>query len=471
MQIKDLLMKDIYYRVPKRVQTLGINIFELKEWNIRRSAEFKNWLTLLRKIDTWDEKEHIEYQNKHLKSILDYAYRNVPYYHNLYKKLNIDISKIKTNNDLGKLPIIKKEDIATNYNSFLSNSPMKAITQFTSGTTGKPLKMKIPANLVALDKANIYKRSLWAGCNKEWTARFVGDRPVKDCSDDRLFRKSYVLRRAIFPSYCLSFHKLPRIFEALKKMEIKTIQCYPSTGYVLAKFLELNDMYYPLNSFLYSSEPMFDFQRKLIADRFKTRLFGYYGHAEEAISALECECGNYHLTMINGILEVIDEHGNSLSQGEKGFAIVTSLHNYSMPLIRYALNDFTGFLPESCECGRKLPLISPIATKLDDFIITPSGKAISPSLLTFPLKHAKNILETQYIQNTIDLVEVKIVKSEHFSDLDELNLLNSIKKILGEEITIKFDYVKEIHQTKAHKKRFVINKLGGDYIGKALKEF
>ena len=126
-----------YHQSPKCIQTAGINVIELKQWKIRKSNEFKNWLRFLRKTETWKE-EFIRYQNKHLKNIVEYAYKYVPFYHKLYKKNNIDISKIKTIDDLEKLPIIKKEDINKNRNLFFSTKKEKFIISHTSGTTGKP---------------------------------------------------------------------------------------------------------------------------------------------------------------------------------------------------------------------------------------------------------------------------------------------------------------------------------------------
>jgi len=463
-------LMNIYNLSPRVIQTVGINIYELKEWKIRKSKRFKRNLVFLKKTEKWKKEEFIDYQNKHLRNIVEYAYKNVPFYHKLYKKEGIDISKIKTVDDLQKLPIVKKEDIIKYWDSFLSSKREKFTTHHTSGTTGTPLEIRISHSLDVLDKANAYRRNLWAGYHGEWIARFVGDNPVKDCNDKTLFRKSYVMKRVIFPSYCLSLERMPHILTTLQKLNVKFIQSYPSTAYLLAKFLEKNDEYLSLKAVLYSSEPMYDFQRRLIEERFKTKAFGFYGQAEVVVSALECEEGEYHITMVDGILEIARD-GKMMSSGEKGFTIVTSLHNYAMPLIRYALNDYTGYKDDDCACGRNLPLIYPVETKAEDFIVTPDGKIISPSILTFPLKHARGIIESQIVQESLDKIIVNIVPDENYTEKDERYLLNSLKGVLGENIEIETKYVKNIPQTNAFKKRFVINKLGRDYIEKAFREF
>lgn len=458
-----------YHRCPKFLQTVGINIYELKAKRLRRKKQFQQWLSLLHQSETWTKKQFDDYQNQHLRRIIKHAYSTVPYYHDLYKKHKIDISKIKTKKDLEKLPKIHKDDIYKNFDRLCTTTYEPYISNFTSGTTGRPLQVRISNTLEILDKATWYRRDEWAEYDGGWIGRFVGDTPIKSCDTKSLFRKSYVMRRVFFPTYCLSVVTIPHIFDLLKRLKIEFLQCYPSAGYILAKYLEIIDSYFPLKAVFYSSEPMYDFQKKMISERFKTKTFGFYGQAEEVVSATECEHGNLHLTMIDGIME-IEQHKKISSKEEKGFTIVTSLHNYAMPLIRYALNDYTGYQKSQCSCGRTSPIIFPIETKVRDFIITPSGKIVPPPLLSFPIRQAKEIIESQFIQKSIDKITVRIVKTEQYSDSNEQILHKSLQKLLGDEVTINIEYVTTIYQTKAYKKQFIINKLGEKIFEKLLEQ-
>ena len=254
----------------------------------------------------------------------------------------------------------------------------------------------------------------------------------------------------------------------MRKHRVKYIQSYPSTAYILAKYLEFEDTFYDLNALFYSSEPMYDHQRGLIEKRFRTKLFGFYGQAERAISATECAENRYHLTMIDGITEIV-QNGEVVRDGEKGFTVTTSLHNYAMPFIRYALNDFTGYTGDSCDCGRTLPTIFKVDTSLEDFIISPKGMIYSPSLLTFPMKNMRNVTESQIIQEDIDRISINIVKQEGFSNTDCLHLKDAFDTMLGNEFELNINIVSTIPQTEAFKKRFVINRLGRDYIERAFE--
>lgn len=458
--------KGIYFAAPKFIQTLGINIYELFHTALNfRSSEYVELVKLLRYTEKFNKDKFLPYQNKYLRQIVAYAYKNVPFYHNLYKKNGFDITKIKTIYDLEKLPVISKEEIRDNPLLFSTN-PGPYVLSKTSGTTGKPLTIRISktAYLINLAAAHHGRRFVWANYDGGYIARLVGDTPVKDCEEEDLYRISRISKRVIFPSYCLNFKNVAKIIDILKKMNIKYLQAYPSTAFILAKFLEIHDRKLPLKAIFYSSEPMFEFQKHLINERFDCPVFGFYGQAETAISAVECEAGNYHLTMLDGILEI--EKRKECEN--KGSAVVTSLHNKAMPLIRYDLGDYTGYVKKECECGRLLPIIYPVETKMHGFVVTPSGFIISPSMLTFPFKCSKHIIEAQIIQKNIDKIVIKIVKDKTYSDMDECMLRSSLRSILGPEIDLQFVYVDEIFPGNSFKKHFVISYLGEKYLDNIL---
>ena len=442
-------------------------MYDLRSLRTYRNRTYRRWLEDIRRVQKWSRKEIEDYQNRHLREIVRYAYSNVPFYRKLYR--NIDISGIKSTDDLQRLPIVTKEMILKN-SDVHSVSKERYIISHTSGTTGTPLEIRVSPEQYYLTRAIWYgARFEWSGYDGGWIARFVGDSPVKDCSERILYRKARPTKRLIFPSYCISFQSIPLMLEAMKKYEVRYIRAYPSTAYLLARYLEHTDTEYILKALFYSSEPMYPYQREVIERRFGVRPSGVYGQAENAVSALECENGRYHLISIDGITEIL--RGNErVSDGEKGLMTVTALHNRAMPLIRYMLGDYTGFSENDCACGRELPVIYPIETKMEDFIVTPDGKAISPSVLTFPLKHARGIEESQIVQRKMDEVIIRIVRGDSYTEDGERELLSAMKEILGPEMSVRIQYVREIHRSSAHKKRFVINEMGGDYIERFFRE-
>ncbi|MEM2914926.1 MAG: hypothetical protein QXH91_05970, partial [Candidatus Bathyarchaeia archaeon] len=149
--------------------------------------------------------------------------------------------------------------------------------------------------------------------------------------------------------------------------------------------------------------------------------------------------------------------------GKMGWLVGTSLHNFGMPMIRYLTNDLSSFKNSKCKCGRTLPLMETITTKQEDIILTPDGRRISPSVLTHPFKPMRNILESQIVQEKLDLVVVKIVRSPQYSQEDSVKLIKGLQERLGKLVEIKLDFVDYIAREKSGKFRWVISRIDKNY--------
>jgi phenylacetate-CoA ligase len=468
-EIIDKRVKKIYDLCPRSVQTLGINAAELRTWSTDHSRSVNDDLDLMRRAQSWNEDDLFEYQSSMLRRMVRYAYQEVPFYHRLYKEHGVDVSSIRTVKDLPKLPVVTKSDVYRHAEDFVPRKPIRYRRSTTGGTTGIPLEVRLSHRCYSISRAAQLLRDEWAGHHGEMMARFVGDRPVSGCGDQHLERRSYVNNRLIFPPYCISPRTFPRIMNTLTKHEVQFIQCYPSAGYILAKLLELDDRRFPLKALLYGSEPLYDHQLKLFEDRFQTKVFGFYGQAEAVIFAMQCERGCYHLAAVDGIMEVVSGD-EAVSSGERGHTVGTTLCNFAMPLIRYRLDDYTGFRGEGCECGRGTPTIYPVETRSNDLLVTPSGRILPPIVFGGPILATPNIIESQVVQKAIDRFVVRVVPTEKYTDADETLLLNAYRERLDDGISISIEKVDSIHHSSSFKKRWAISELNEDVFERAMKE-
>lgn len=89
-------------------------------------------------IKTLDEQKI--YQEGRLPELLQYVSERSNFYADLFQKHQIDISKIKTLEDLQKIPVTTKDDIQNRNNDFICVAPSKIIDYITtSGTLGDPV--------------------------------------------------------------------------------------------------------------------------------------------------------------------------------------------------------------------------------------------------------------------------------------------------------------------------------------------
>ena len=56
------------------------------------------------------------------------------------------------------------------------------------------------------------------------------------------------------------------------------------------------------------------------------------------------------------MIEILDESGHAFGPEEAGRVVVSDLHNFAMPLIRYEIGDYAA-PGEACPYGRGLPVL------------------------------------------------------------------------------------------------------------------
>ncbi|MFC1689899.1 hypothetical protein ACFL0N_02795 [Pseudomonadota bacterium] len=89
-------------------------------------------------------------------------------------------------------------------------------------------------------------------------------------------------------------------------------------------------------------------------------IFHEYFLDEIGVIALQCpEGGNLHIQSEYIFVEVLNDDNSPCHPGQTGRVIVTPLHNYQTPLIRYETGD-RAEAGEPCACGRTLPVLKRI---------------------------------------------------------------------------------------------------------------
>ncbi len=117
---------------------------------------------------------------------------------------------------------------------------------------------------------------------------------------------------------------------------------------------------------------------------------------------------NYHLMSESLFVEILDNHHKPCKPGEAGRVVVTDLHNFITPLIRYELGDIAR-VGEPCPCGRGLPVITEIVGRTLSALKLPNGDSLIPDIERQDFASIAPIEQIQVIQRSYTLMEVKIV--------------------------------------------------------------
>ncbi len=463
----DNMSRTLYNVCPAFIQNTivsGYSIFLDRE---RYGGKYKHCRDLLTKTQWYSEGDLIAYQENKLQKIVKHAYETVPYYKKIFQQRKLVPKDIKTHIDLHKIPVLTKKDIKANFNELISRSfrPAHLKKGHTSGTTGSPLEICYDPAVIYITYAALDRQYQWANVS----LRRFGDKiavvrgnvivPLTR-KKPPFWRYNYWHNQLLLSSFHLSPGNLPFYFKELERFNPKVIDGYPSTLYILAKYLKNIGKKFPLQAVVSSSETLFDFQREVIEDSFQCKMFDYYALAERVVFATECEIHDgHHLCSEYGITEILDENNNSVSTGKLGKMVGTSLHNFGMPLIRYVTDDMTAIKTQKCTCGRALPLMEAVATKAEDTITLRDGRLISSSTLTHPFKPMDSVDGSQIIQEDYDHILIKLMINEKYEEKDAKHLIKEFQARLGSDVRIDIEFISDLPKTTSGKFRWVISKV------------
>jgi len=200
--------------------------------------------------------------------------------------------------------------------------------------------------------------------------------------------------------------------------------------------------------------------RKYLQNVFNAPYCDQFGCAEVDRTAWQClERNGYHMDVDSVITEFLDKDGNPVSDGERGEVTYTSLFNYTMPIIRYAIGDIGVPSEESCSCGVTLPLMKIIEGRKDSFLMLPGDRVLSPMVFNFAFSRFKyytdiekyNIHQTKldYFEVQLKLHNTSVDKTKLVSDLD--SQLRSYLDIKGDEVQFNISIVDDIPLPKTGK--------------------
>lgn len=164
-----------------------------------------------------------------------------------------------------------------------------------------------------------------------------------------------------------------------------------------------------------------------------------YSSQELGVIAIQCPNGDgYHVMAENLLVEVIRADGSACTPGETGQVVITDLHNFATPLIRYAVGD----LAEAgghCRCGRGLPMVRAIRGRLRNLITYPGGERRWPLVGFAKFRDIAPIAQYQVVQRAIDLIELKLV-CQPLSPKQEEGLRQVMRSALGHPFPIDIVY-------------------------------
>lgn len=425
---------------------------------VQKRREFLN------KSQYWSQDEQLSYQWIQVKGLLYHAYENIPYYRNIFHQIDAHPEDFQNFDDFEKFPILSKSIIQDNLNDLVSVTcpQQKRVYTTTGGSTGIPVGIYVDkGESIATEWA--FMTTLWKRIGFQ-----DGDRAAvlrgAVISNDQIWETSPGQNLLILSSYHLTEDRLPAYIERLRKFSPKYIQAYPSSITIIAKFM-LEQRVAPIKgirAILCGSENLYTWQREIIEEAFKCRIYSWYGQTEKVCLAGECEFNSMlHIFPEYGFTELLDEHDVSIKEaGKVGEIVATGFLSRCMPLLRYKTMDMASYATGYCDlCNRNYRLFKQIEGRLQEFIITSMGRYISMTAINMHSPVFDNIKQFRFYQDTPGTVSLKIVPKDSYCSDDEINISRELALKLGPDVALIIETIDQIPRTISGKYRFLEQKL------------
>ncbi len=404
---------------------------------------------------------------RQLGRLLEHAYTSVPYYRRVFDERGLKPGHIQDFNDLKKLPFLTRDLVRTNLKDLISSnySPARLEYVTTGGSTGVPLGFYYEK---AVSRATewAFIKMLWERVGYHFRDRcaVLKGSVVAGAEAGRLWEKTLFDRWLVLSTYHLANDNIPRYIEEIRRFRPRFIQAYPSTVSIVARFMKKNGTaaFNGLRAVLCGSENMYPGQRELLEEALKCRVYTWYGHAERAVLAGECETNReYHLFPEYGITELVREDGSPVANADEAGNIVgTALTSLAMPFIRYRTDDLAMWADGDCHCRRQYPRIKGVRGRwLQEFIVATNNRPISITAINMHSDVFENVAQFQFYQEKKGEVVFKIVRKDSYTDGDTDYIRAELLKKLGDDMKLEIRFVEEIPRTARGKYNFLIQKL------------
>lgn len=413
-------------------------------------------------------------QLKRLQQVVGRVYATVPFYRKSLDGAGITPYKIRSLEDLKRIPFTLKQDMRDSYPYGLFATPLEQIVRIhaSSGTTGKP-------TVVGYTKRDIDNWSEMMARSFVAAGTHKGD-VIHNAYGYGLFTGGlgahYGAERVGASVIPMSGGNTRKQLMIMQDFGSTVLTCTPSYSLFLAEVAAEEGIDFrnlKLKVGIFGAEPWSETMRQEIEEKLNLKAIDIYGLSEimgpgVGIECLEAQNG-LHVWEDHFIPEIINpDTGDVLPHGEKGELVITTITKEGIPLLRYRTRDITRILPEPCICGRTHMRIERLSGRSDDMLII-RGVNVFPSQIESVLFSIKGV-EPHYQlivdrEGTLDTLEIQVeVNEQTFSD--EIKVLqtlsnqirHSIKEMLGVTCQVRLVEPKTIARSEGKAKRVIDNR-------------
>ena len=373
-----------------------------------------------------------------------HAYRGSETYRKKFDGLNLKPEDIQSLDDLKRLPFTSAEDLSEGYPFPLRSVPMRDVVRIhtSSGTTGKR-KVLCYTQKDIKDWIHFFARCFeLAGLTVEDRVQIaVGYGPWTAGIGFQMACEAFgSMAIPIGPG------NIETQTEYLIDFKSTVLCCTASMGLLLGEEVERRGIRDKINlkKMIYGAERSSDAMRKRIKSLLGLEdIYDISGMTELYGPGTGIECSAHqgiHYWSDYYILEILNpDTSETLTPGEVGEMVVTTLQKEAVPLIRYRTHDLTSLIQEPCPCGNQFPRHDRLQGRTDDMFIF-RGVNIYPSQIDNLLSSLPGIgSEYQVFLNQMegkDKLTLRIERAQNTNSTGDSQTAENIKTLIKHKVFV-----------------------------------
>lgn len=450
------LRASAYERIFRRV------LYPAYESGLRRRDTLRHLRDYER--DQWrspDELDALQWQR--LQALVAHCWDHVPFYRRWWGAAGMaGVGDIRSREDYAQLPALTKPVIRANAEDMVSPAHRDGLYyKATGGSTGEPLRFGYTRESYERRIAVMFRGYAWSGAHLGQKTVYLWGAPVAAPAGyalfkDRLYHAAF--NRRMLNAFDMDERRMAEYADVIDRFRPETIVSYVGPIVELAQWIERTGrgIHRP-KRILGAAEALHPHQRELLQRVFGAPTYDTYGCREFMLIAAECEHGDgLHLNVDHLLVEYADGPG---AAGPSEL-IVTDLHNFGMPLMRYLNGDLGTPGARTCACGRGLPKLARVDGRKLDVLRLRSGRVIPGEYLVHQFVTVEGVKQYQAVQREPDAVLIRLVlESDGDPAIVQDQLRDAMRKVAGDELDVAFEIVDRIALTPSGKRRVVVCEL------------
>jgi phenylacetate-CoA ligase len=408
----------------------------------------------LEESQAWTREQLLEAQFQQLRVLLQHAVRHVPHYRGLLEAAGLrgvmEIDPVT----FARLPVLKKGELRENEAnltaSVLPRGHGERFYTYTTGSTGEPTRVQhSQATQFMSDAMAIYDHLLHR--------RDLGRKYAAiQSSVKRSTQPAWGAINAVFPTGPAVFQSssadVDEQLDWLMQERPAFLQGYSSNLLALVlRSIETGRVPQGLLQLIGRGDVPAPDLPELARRAWNCDFVATYSCMEVGPLASQCPgLAHYHVLAPAVYLEVLREDGSPCAPGEAGRVVVTPLHNFAMPLIRYELGDYAEVGPP-CPAGRGWPTLARVVGRYRNMLRDPDGKVTWPSFPGEAWYDLVPVRKVRLVQTAAARIEVQYVMDRELSEGERDKVRAMLVAKLGYPFEIAFVRQASIERTPDEK--------------------